>query len=233
MTRVLVVREEAAARDTARQLSALGRDPVSCPLEEVVRLRTPVPQTTFDGFVVTSAQAAEALADAFPNDNRICFAVGEATANAVRACGFENVAAGDGRAETLPRLVESAFGHALPGATLLYAAGRNRTGALEAAVTGTSIALRAWEVYDIVRRTPPDREIDALFQGDAIGAVLLLSKAQAMAFADILLPRFEALQPPPRLLCLSARIAEAFPARARELIKISDAPSLVSLFERL
>ncbi|MEN3793463.1 uroporphyrinogen-III synthase [Fulvimarina sp. MAC3] len=236
MARVLVLREEGAARQTARQLLALGHEPRLLPLEIVVRLEEGPPTSSFDGFVVTSAQAVPAMAEAFARDMLPVFAVGEATGAALRAAGFANVHAGSGEASFLPRLVGTVLGQPSGGARLLYAAGRNRSGSLEAAVAGTSLRLSTWEVYDVVRRVPGKTEFEDCFGVDGTNgadAALILSQAQAAAFQDCVAPYLGADVNKIRLLCLSGRIAEALMPELRSQAEISDRPKLVSLFEQL
>ncbi|MER0237211.1 uroporphyrinogen-III synthase [Fulvimarina sp. MAC8] len=233
MARVLVLREEGAAERTADQLRALGHEPLLLPLEAVIRLDNELPVSSFDGFVVTSAQAVPALAEAFADDARPVFAVGEATGEALESAGFSNVQVGSGKAASLPCLVESILGAPADGTRLLYAAGRNRSGSLEEAVAGTSLSLSTWEVYDIVRRVPDLADLDQSLGDTGGDAALILSQAQAAAFADCVMPYLGAKAETLRLLCLSERIAEALPSDLRSRVEISGEPKLASLFERL
>ncbi|WP_158555184.1 uroporphyrinogen-III synthase [Fulvimarina endophytica] len=233
MARVLVVRERGAAEETARELTALGHDPVLLPLEEVVHLEIPAEEDDFDGFVVTSAQAVPVLADLYRGDERPCLAVGEASASALRASGFANVHAGQGRAETLPRLASRIFEGSAARPRLLYAAGRNRSGSLEAAFSEEDADILVREAYDVVRKSPDEGVTRRLVDGPPIDAVLLLSRAQASAFLKLLLPRLRMGGHAPRLLCLSERIAGIFGDEAQKGVEISPEPTLRLLFERL
>ena len=233
MARVLILREAGAARETARQLRTLGHKPLLCPSEVVIRLESELPTAPLDGFVVTSAQAVPRLAEAFAADARPVFAVGEATAAALRSAGFANVHAGSGMSSSLPRVIRDVFGASSGDVRLLYAAGRNRSGSLEEAVAKASVHLSIWEVYDVVTRVPSEPELRRCLGGERADAVLILSQAQAQAFGDQIAAYLGGDIERPRLLCLSGRIAEALPPSLRPHAEISARPRLASLFERL
>ena len=235
MARVLIIREAEAGRETAETLFNLGHESVLLPLEAVVPLQSAPPGGNWDGFVVTSAKAVDPLAKSFPSDSRPVFAVGAATAEALRAAGFVHILAGSGTAASLPPIVETTFG---AGETprLLYAAGRNRSGSLERAFEAAGIGFGTWDVYDIVPLMP-DRASAEVALGEApVDAVLILSQGQAEAYGRLVARLKEAssrqtTSAPPRLLCLSERIAAALPAELTQRAKISTSPSLASLFE--
>ena len=63
----------------------------------------PCPEAHYDALIVTSAHAAEALAAL--DRTKPVFAVGERTADAVRAAGFADVTVAEGDAVSLSRLI--------------------------------------------------------------------------------------------------------------------------------
>ncbi|HEY0413342.1 MAG TPA: uroporphyrinogen-III synthase [Allosphingosinicella sp.] len=94
MSLVLVLRPEPGASATAARARARGLTPVIAPLFETAPIAwDPVPAADYDAVLLTSANAARHLGTAPP---RPCYAVGEATAEAAREAGFEEVRAGDG-----------------------------------------------------------------------------------------------------------------------------------------
>ncbi|EAU41567.1 uroporphyrinogen-III synthetase [Fulvimarina pelagi HTCC2506] len=233
MARVLILRERASGEETARQLRSRGHEPIVLPLEAVVRLDGEPPTAPFDGFAVTSSQAVSSLAEAFAGDPRPVFAVGAATGATIEAAGFPNVHFGSGRAASLPDICSTVFGSRDDGATILYAAGVNRSGSLEAAFADSPFRLLTWEVYDVVRRAPSRDELRGAFDSAPSDAVLLMSQAQAIAFAECIAPYWEDNVETVRLLCLSQRISDALPSGLRSRAEISERPTLPSLFERL
>ncbi|MDA4637080.1 uroporphyrinogen-III synthase, partial [Escherichia coli] len=95
---VLVTRPLPAATRTADRLRVQGYVPLLLPLTEIVPLNPTVPEGTFNAFVATSANALVHASEALlaPYLQLPCFTVGEATADAARARGFETVTTGDG-----------------------------------------------------------------------------------------------------------------------------------------
>lgn len=109
---VLVLRPQPAAARTAERLRALGLSPILYPLFVVEPLAWTLPDPAgFDAVLLTSANATRwggggmAAYAGLP-----AFAVGEATARAARAAGFQTVRTGGGdAASTLPLI--AAAGH--------------------------------------------------------------------------------------------------------------------------
>lgn len=231
MARVLILRPADDAGATARALEGRGHTPQLLPAEEIVALCPPLPDGPFAALIVTSAHAVPALAAQPSQPWPEILAVGERTASALRAAGFDRVTVGGGGAEALVApAARLATAHGLP---LLYAAGRVRTDALETALAAQHVRLNVWEVYDIRPLDPGPAEIARATQGSAPDAVLLLSRGQVAAYLRIAdrLPQ----QPgtAPRLLCLSPRIADALPAALRSSAEISPAMSLATLFDHV
>jgi uroporphyrinogen-III synthase len=69
----------------------MGLDPVTAPLFDVRPLAWEPPQVRFDAILLTSAHAARCAGRPSAGP---CYAVGEATATAARAAGFEDVRVG-------------------------------------------------------------------------------------------------------------------------------------------
>ena len=233
MARVLILREASEAERTASDLARIGHQPLMLPMERTVDLHTPVADamagTSIVGFVATSARAIPALAGAFLSEGRPLFAVGAATCHAAEAAGFTNVHVADGAASAMGRLAREAG--VRPGETLLYAAGRRRTGTLEKALEAVGIKFRIWEIYDIAPVTLSKGMVRSVMIGGPPAAVLLLSAGQAEGYGRMVdaMPQFFADRP--KLLALSPRVHDALPPTLREDVSISAEPSLASLFE--
>ncbi|HST18383.1 MAG TPA: uroporphyrinogen-III synthase [Gaiellaceae bacterium] len=106
--RVLVTRPRAQAGELAERLRGLGAEVVECPLIEIERISDdPIDGAGYDWVIVTSPNGAAELARRGRNLGRLA-AVGPATAEALRAHGFEPVfvprtSSQDGLLRELPR----------------------------------------------------------------------------------------------------------------------------------
>ena len=233
MARVLILREAAEAERTAHDLAARGHQPLVLPLERTVEIPAPlaasVHETAIAGFAATSARAVPAIGTAFPGDPRPLLAVGTATADAAAAAGFANVHVAEGAASTMGRLA-LAVGIA-PGETLLYAAGRRRTGTLETALAKAGIGCLIREVYDIVPVALSEGIVRSVLVGGPPDVVLLLSAGQAEGYGRLAGMMPQLFTPEPNLLALSGRVAEGLPQSLRPKARISAASSLAALFE--
>ncbi|WAP68252.1 uroporphyrinogen-III synthase [Jiella pelagia] len=233
MARVLILREAGEAERTARQIAERGHQPLILPLERSVDLESSPEDTTGGaapaGFALTSGRAVGALAKVFCGDPRPVLCVGEATGEAARQAGFANVHVAEGAASAMGRLArEAGIG---PGETLLYAAGRRRTGTLERALGAVGISYGIWEVYDIVPVAWSEPMVRSVFIGGPPDVVLLLSAGQAEGYLRLSEQMPQLFHPQPVLLALSARVAEALAPRANA--RIAAERNLASLFECL
>jgi uroporphyrinogen-III synthase len=180
--RVLVTRPREDAGRTAELLAARGHRAVLAPLFEVRPLAAALPEAA-DSVLAASANAirmADPAGLARLARARL-FAVGSHTAEAARAAGFRDVAAGDGDAAGLAALVRRSCP---PGARLLHLAGRPRRDEAIRALSG-DYPMTVAEVYESVA-TPvlPSEAATALRAGE-IDAVLHLSPRAARIFADL------------------------------------------------
>ena len=96
MSKLLILRPQPGADETAQRARALGLDPVVAPLFTIRPLPWQAPDASdVDAVMLTSANAArhggKGLA---PLLGLTCYAVGEATADAARAAGFTDVRIG-------------------------------------------------------------------------------------------------------------------------------------------
>ena len=97
MRPVLILRPEPGAAQTAARARALGLEAVTAPLFAVRPLEWEMPEGPFDGVLLTSAHAARQGGAGLAGLLSLpCFAVGEATAAAARAAGFERAQSGSG-----------------------------------------------------------------------------------------------------------------------------------------
>ena len=94
--KVLVLRPQPGADETAARARALGLDVLVAPLFSVRPLAwTPPAPAGFDAVMLTSASAARQAADGLASFRHLpCYAVGEATAAAAAEAGFADVRVG-------------------------------------------------------------------------------------------------------------------------------------------
>ena len=105
--RVLLTRPEPDSTALAARLKNDGIDSVIAPVLEIVPRDPgppPVPMDSVQALLVTSANAAERLSSVTERRDVRVLCVGAATAEAVRAQGFDSVESADGAIEELTAL---------------------------------------------------------------------------------------------------------------------------------
>jgi uroporphyrinogen-III synthase len=210
--RVLLTRPEPDAARSAALWRAKGHQVVVSPVLRLRATGAPLPPGPFDAIVLTSANALLAFPTGAPPHLAplpvLC--VGDRTAAAARAAGFQAVTSAKGDVAALTELA----GRSLPqGARLLYLAGVERKPDLERAwADGTLSVVAVYEAQPASHLTQEAQE--ALRQGE-IDAVLHFSRRSAEVY--LALCRDAGLWPQalrPLQFCLSRDVAEAFPVEA-------------------
>lgn len=191
MRKLLILRPEPGASETAARARALGLEPVVSPLFEVRPLAWTAPDPDrFDAVMVTSANALRHCGPGLDRFRRLpCWAVGERSAEAARDAGFGEVHAGPGdgaalAAEMARAGVRRAF----------HPCGRDRA---DAEAPGLKVAH-----LPVYAAEPAGR-----LAADPHGAVALLHSPRAAA-------RFAGLVPRGRARVTLAAISEAAAAAA-------------------
>ena len=237
--RLLVTRPEPDGERTAQALRARGHAVVLAPLLRTEPVAFALPDERFSAVVLTSANAARAIADhpcraqltAMP-----AFTVGRRTAEAARGLGFREVHSADGDKGDLVELLRAdrlRTQSATHGAPLLYLAGEDRAGDLaQGDLAQGGLPVRTVVVYRAVKaaRFPPDVAA-ALTQG-AIDAVLHFSARSAEAYLDCAAHggiRAEALAP--MHCCLSRQVAAPLAAAGAAALRIAARPDEAALLE--
>lgn len=106
--RIWITRAEPGAARTAARLQAMGLEPIIAPLLTIQNLTPPVPDLApFDALAFTSINGVAAFAALTPERDRPVFAVGDATAQAARDAGFDDVRSASGDLHALARLIAS------------------------------------------------------------------------------------------------------------------------------
>jgi uroporphyrinogen-III synthase len=188
--RVLILRPQPGADESAARARRLGLEPLVSPLFIVRPLGwSPPDPDGFDAILLTSANAARHGGPGLARYLQLpCYAVGERTAEAAQAAGFADIRSGpaDGAA-----LVAQVVGDGIGAA--LHLCGRDHVDLADGAIAITAVPVYA---ADPVARLP-----DGIEQA----LVLLHSPRAAAVFAGLAGPRRAAI----RIAAISTRAAAA------------------------
>lgn len=233
--RLLVTRPEPDGERSAARLRALGHDVAVAPA-----LRTKTVAATFAGgpfaaVVITSANAARALANHARRGELIAlplFAVGARSADAAREAGFSAVVSADGDADDLVDLLAARFSGTA--ARLIYLAGEDRTGDLAGRLAPHGIAVETAVIYRAVRNGEFPRQLGAALAAGPLGGVLHYSRRSVEAFlagareAGLLQGALAATQ-----FCLSAEVAAPLEGAGAVKLRTAARPDEASLIALL
>ena len=210
--KIWITRAQPAAETTAARVRALGHEPFIAPLLRV----EPVEGVEVDlrgvcALAFTSANGVRAFIEATPERSLRVFAVGAATAQAVRAAGFKNVLSADGDVEALAEGI-AARKRDLKGC-VLHPGAAEPAGDLVGALQAHGIEARRLILYDT---GPAELTAEELASLPEIDAVLLHSPKAAQALAAMLKA---SPQPRMRALCLSKAVMKPL-ARTKMAAKV-------------
>lgn len=236
MARVLVTRALPEAEETARDLRALGYEPIVAPLRELVPVSVPWPEVLPDALMATSRHAFTSLLPAAAAWYRLpIHVVGERTGQAAREAGFSDVRVGGGDAAGLARQIIS---ETRVGGRFVYLAGEPRRPELEAVLAKAGLDVMPLLCYrmmalsalpDVARRAIVAGTIDAVlhFSGETAKTFCDLARAAGLASAASHLRHF----------CLSPAIAavlrQAFAQTPNLGLIVAEEPTASSLLARL
>jgi len=219
---LLVTRPEPDAERTAAALRARGHSVVLAPLLRIEPLAgAAIGLGPWAAMLVTSANIAHAIAGHARRADLIhlpVFAVGERSAEAMRALGCANVIAAGGNAGDLARIVAA---HLNPPARLLYLAGEQRSGDLGGELRAKGFAVETVAIYRAATADTLPPEAVAAFAG-GIDGVLHFSRRSAEAYLEAaraagLLE--SALRP--AQFCLSAQVAVPLQSAGARIVRIA------------
>jgi uroporphyrinogen-III synthase len=214
MRRLLVLRPEPSASATVERARLRGFDAIAVPLFEIEPIAWTAPEAArFDALLITSANALRCGGEELQSLRGLpVYAVGEATAEAVRRAGFDIAATGD---SGIDRLLASIA----PDLKLLHLCGEDRRSAADAAQRITPLA-----VYRARPRAAPQLT-------DLQGCVALIHSPRAgQRFAELVKDR-ESIA----IIAISAAAADAV-GRGWQSVAAAERPdedALLALAERL
>jgi uroporphyrinogen-III synthase len=230
--RLLVTRPQPEAERTAAALRQRGHTLVTAPLLRI----EPLPHAAIDdrhwaAILITSANAAAAIALHARKSALFAvpvFAVGDRSAEAMRAAGFADVVSAGGAVADLASLVAERI---KPDGTLLYLAGEDRAGDLAGDLRAKGFAVHTAIIYRAVASaTLPQEAADALAAG--LDGVLHFSRRTAEAYvngartAGVLSHALAPVQ-----FCLSEQIAAPLQRAGAATIRVPPRPNEAALIE--
>ena len=231
--RVLITQSAQDSRVSTAALEARGHQVLTAPL--VTAERPEVPKINFagaQGFLVTSAEGARALADNVGVRTFPVFADSEMTAASLRRFGFKHVEAAKDDSADLARLVERTITPA--GGALIYACSTAAPINLSAMLSNMGFAVRPWPLYTLKRAEQMPDIVRAALKNRTLDAALFLSADEARAF--VALVQRDELEPLVRELpCVAATPVVAAPLRALKLggVSVPQAADLDTVFGAL
>jgi uroporphyrinogen-III synthase len=227
--RLLVTRPEPDGARTAALLGARGHDVVFAPLLRIEFLDFELPDKAWSAAVMTSANAARAVARHPRRETIIAleaFTVGRHTAEAARAAGFRTLHSADCDKDDLADFLRARTReHSDP---LLYLAGEERAGDLT--MSGMPVVtVVAYRAVKIERFVPA---VAAALARGALDGVLHFSARTAQAYLDCaaherMLERALA----PVHFCLSQQVAQPLSAAGAAIIRIAPKPDESAMIE--
>jgi uroporphyrinogen-III synthase len=225
--RLLVTRPQPDGERTGAALRARGHEVVLAPLLRVEAIDCDIADAAYGAVLMTSANAARALASHPRLAALPALAVGRRTAEAARAAGFRDVRSADGDKADLAALVRTQCAGA--GGPVIYLAGEDRAGELDLAACGVPVVTAV--VYRAVKadRFPP--ALAAMLCAGELDGVLHFSQRSAQAYLACasrggLLD--QALVPVH--FCLSRRVAEPL-AAAGAKVRVAPRPDEAALLD--
>jgi uroporphyrinogen-III synthase len=230
--RLLVTRPEADAERTAAELRARGHNVVISPLLQIEPITgAAIGAGPWAAVLITSANIANAIAGHARRADLVrlpIFAVGERSAQAMRALGCTNVISAGGDAGNLAKVVAA---HLNPPARLLYLAGEQRSGDVGGELRAKGFAVEVVAAYRAMTAdTLPPEAAAALAHG--LDGVLHFSRRSAEAYVEAaraagLLE--SALRP--AHFCLSAQVAVPLQSAGGRIVRIARQPSEAALLD--
>ncbi|WP_288905118.1 uroporphyrinogen-III synthase [uncultured Sneathiella sp.] len=182
--KILITRPEPDGSRLARILKKMGHETRLAPMMHIENLRgKQVDITGAQALLVTSANGARALGRALkPRDIKV-FAVGAATAEAVRHEGFKDVHAAGGEVNSLAAKV---IAECLPeNGRLIHVAGSEVAGDLSGMLSEKGFQCTRVVLYEALPVTSLDGEVVRELKSGAISAVLFYSPRTAAIFVDL------------------------------------------------
>ncbi|HWE47575.1 MAG TPA: uroporphyrinogen-III synthase [Caulobacteraceae bacterium] len=222
--RVWVSRTQPGADATAQRLRELGHEPIVSPVLEVRALEPffELDPSDVEAIAFTSQNAIEPITRHYPEFLGLpVFAVGEATATAARAAGYDDVCSADGDVDALATLIAQARPR-----IVLHPTASEPASEIVRLLNGPKIEARSVAVYETLALEPQA----ALAQLTAIDAVLIHSPNGARRVAASVTPaQVQGLV----FACISPAAARPLTDHGHEKVRSAPFPNEASLLKLL
>ncbi|WP_207455416.1 uroporphyrinogen-III synthase [Azospirillum sp. SYSU D00513] len=183
--RILVTRPAEDAAPLAEKLRSRGYEVALEPMLEMVWLDGPEPDLTgVQALLFTSANGVRAYAKRTDRRDRPAYAVGDSTAAAARAIGFERVESASGDVYALADLVRRRCAPAAGG--LLHVAGSKVAGDLAGLLGQAGFSVRRETLYEAVAATRLSALTSEVLRTGSVEAALFFSPRTARSFVTLL-----------------------------------------------
>jgi uroporphyrinogen-III synthase len=228
--RLLVTRPQPDSERTAAALRARGHHVIAFALLQTETINCEIPNLSYGALVMTSANAARALAG-HPRRTELLslpvFAVGAHSAELARIAGFSEVHSANGNKQQLSAMLQQYF--AGNGNSLLYLAGEDRAGELELPECTRVVTVA---IYGMVKRKTFSSAVEAALAQRQIDGVLHFSRRSAEAYLDCAV-RSGIVQAAlaPVHYCLSRQVATPLIDAGAAAIRIAPRPDEAALLE--
>lgn len=226
--RLLVTRPEPDGARSAAALRERGHEAILAALIRIEPAAAELGPGPWAGVLITSAHSLIGASARSQDLTRLpLLAVGEHSAVAARAAGFEDITSAHGGIDELASLARQRFS---PGERLLYLAGADRAGDLAAALAAHGLTVETRVVYRAAAVTELPEPVHADLAAGRIDGVLHYSRRTAEAYLAAA-ARLGAAAVSPLHLCLSARVAEPLAAAGAPDIRVAAKPTETYLLE--
>ena len=229
--KILLTRPFHDSFDTHTQLEERGHEVIWEPMMEIVPTNVKCPEGEWDGVMVTSVHAVEALAKNVENKNMRIVAIGEATAKALRKVGFDNVISANGDGCDMVKKIKEMFKH---GDKILYPSAEDTAHNMEEKLGEVGIKCCRWVVYQAKEIAKFSEEVENMLKIGEVEAVVLMSGRITKGFVQL----FQKLQDKQKLeiplfFALSNAIKEKLPEEWKSKCKVAEEPNQDSLINLL
>jgi uroporphyrinogen-III synthase len=226
--RIAVTRPAEDAAPFAAALRNLGVEPVLEPLMVIENIGGVILNlASYQALLITSANGVRAMIACTTERNIRVFAVGDASAQAARKAGFQNVESAAGNVETLAQLVAD---HLTPaGGPLLHVAGTRVAGDLAGQLGQEGFEVRREVLYRAQFAEHLSSEFVQELEAGNIDGVALFSPRTATAFADLAQKAEITTLDSVTAFCLSQAVADKAAGLPWQDLIVADSPDQDSL----
>jgi uroporphyrinogen-III synthase len=220
MLRVAITRAQPEAEKTAARVRERGAEPVFAPLLTIEPRPFDTSITGAQALLFTSSNGVHSFAAQTSVRSVPAFAVGESTAAAARAAGFQQVSSADGDVVALAHLVQAELDpHA---GMLVHVSGRHIAGDLVHTLRGAGFHVERRVAYEAVAAT----SLPAAFAAP-LDIVLFHSARAAEIFIQLGAPNAASL----RAACFSQAVANAARVVPWAALTVAKAPREEALLD--